>query len=940
MDKNISAYKAKSFVSETNISSIAYEVKRTRAVFDDSLAIPGTNRRGGWRCPPGTRYGGQITDRFGRNCGWGVSRRLANEISDIGERLENVGDRRRGRRAARAERAAGRVQRPGLVERAAGNIARALDTEDNTVDTPKPSRVRKGGARRPNLRLSEERRMEREIENPGAPRTGDVENPPVRRPRPAAPAARRRPAAQQVAREKPKPEVVDAPEAPAPAKKAPVKKAAAKKKAVKKKAPAKKAAARRVTPAAGGNDEPPRMATQRPQTPTPTRPRVDSDNAANSERMREARADRARGAGQEVDLNDALNDINFNEYVVDRVIARGRLGVMNDPENYPVTAAKKRAKFVEAEQRISQAEARLERIEQAINRGDIADNDFITVDGDRVNIAQIKASMRDYRDAWEDVKNANDADNPLEMPSERPETPRPPTPRPQTPEAPPAREATPELPPINGLRPVFAGRQIGFERNWQAERQRILDLDHDFDNLTEDSVIRKISDFDQNLNWNQEYLRNLEALDPNQRIELPNRVVKAGDLKEEVQGVVNAWQDSKDRANARLVALNANRLPGVHGIRAFNGQNFEGHNTIEIARERMDRLSQNYPNYRFNIVNHNGKFYVISQDQLDRAQLNGLDNPRIVEFKGGLPLANELPSIDSDIARQAKDRVDSAIQRRQDILADYLDKRYGAGNAPWKEMTAERRIDLAERAARGDEAAKQELLDWAKKMYSHSEIEGKNGETYRIVARPSLQRGGGYISVSAEIQRKTENGSWIKVGSSERTIHHREEPAWVYNNNMFITEKRSKNAGIQTIYNQHAFMYAQAAGFERFEVSAVDDGPYVWGRIGFTQRIERDNIMNMNKQLSKFRDGESSIIKTDTDARIVEHLIGQWIRNPDNVRHLDFIAALSIEGNAQAKKTREKELRDWFVSNMAFGRGKLNLNDNNISPDPRERVRA
>jgi hypothetical protein len=83
MLREISTYRAKSFISERDTSSIAYEVKRTRAVFDDSLAIPGTNRRGGWRCPPGTRYGGQITDRFGRNCGWGVSRRLANEISEV-----------------------------------------------------------------------------------------------------------------------------------------------------------------------------------------------------------------------------------------------------------------------------------------------------------------------------------------------------------------------------------------------------------------------------------------------------------------------------------------------------------------------------------------------------------------------------------------------------------------------------------------------------------------------------------------------------------------------------------------------------------------------------------------------------------------------------------------------------------------------------------------
>jgi hypothetical protein len=65
------SFRAKQFVTEANKSTMVYEVKRVRAVWDPSLSIPGTDRRGGWRCPEGTRYGGQITDRFGRQCGWG-----------------------------------------------------------------------------------------------------------------------------------------------------------------------------------------------------------------------------------------------------------------------------------------------------------------------------------------------------------------------------------------------------------------------------------------------------------------------------------------------------------------------------------------------------------------------------------------------------------------------------------------------------------------------------------------------------------------------------------------------------------------------------------------------------------------------------------------------------------------------------------------------------
>lgn len=210
MLQNIVDFKAKSFLTERNTSTIAYEVKGVRALWDPSLSIPGTNRRGGWRCPIGTRYGGQITDRFGRSCGWGVARRIANQISDIGERLENVDDARRGRRIARRERrilarlnpeggGAGRLERGlrGVAERLDGGdspspsgarrrtvVARppSVDAPDTPRElNPAPPAPRAPRRRRaPNLRESEQRRMEREIEQPGAPRTGEAPARPAR----------------------------------------------------------------------------------------------------------------------------------------------------------------------------------------------------------------------------------------------------------------------------------------------------------------------------------------------------------------------------------------------------------------------------------------------------------------------------------------------------------------------------------------------------------------------------------------------------------------------------------------------------------------------------------------------------------------------------------------------------------------------------------------
>jgi hypothetical protein len=207
--RNTVNFKAKSFITDSNKSTFAYEVKRTRAVWDASLSIPGTNRRGGFRCPPGTRYGGQITDRFGRNCGWGVARRLANEIADLGERVENVDDRRRERRVnrrnervARRLREGGRVERaaravgdalespapgerkPGVLERVAGRVAEALDTPS----TPqRPGRQRQGqNRRRPGVVERAARRVAEALDSDGTQES----RPAPRRPRPQAPQAR------------------------------------------------------------------------------------------------------------------------------------------------------------------------------------------------------------------------------------------------------------------------------------------------------------------------------------------------------------------------------------------------------------------------------------------------------------------------------------------------------------------------------------------------------------------------------------------------------------------------------------------------------------------------------------------------------------------------------------------------------------------------------
>jgi hypothetical protein len=175
MTNNELQYKAYRFRMEVDKTTFAYGVKGVRAIWDPSLSIPGTGRRGGWRCPVGTRYGGQITDRFGRNCGWGVARRIANAITNIGDRLENVDDRRRGRRVSkRNRRMLGRLQRnaeAGRAERGLRGVAERLDGGDAETLTPSGAPVSVPDIDAPEVDVGDtETPPKRRVRNPRKPR--------------------------------------------------------------------------------------------------------------------------------------------------------------------------------------------------------------------------------------------------------------------------------------------------------------------------------------------------------------------------------------------------------------------------------------------------------------------------------------------------------------------------------------------------------------------------------------------------------------------------------------------------------------------------------------------------------------------------------------------------------------------------------------------------
>jgi hypothetical protein len=157
--KAILSYKVARMRTQHRTSAMNLQVKRVRAFFDPDIG-PG----GGWRCPEGTLNGGQITDRFGRGCGGGLTRRIGRALVRAGQAIDSAGqnrdqrrmDRRARRLARRAERRerrrAGREQLANRLEGAADRLVDGFDdTGSPTAERPprpdRPERQPRPGRR-------------------------------------------------------------------------------------------------------------------------------------------------------------------------------------------------------------------------------------------------------------------------------------------------------------------------------------------------------------------------------------------------------------------------------------------------------------------------------------------------------------------------------------------------------------------------------------------------------------------------------------------------------------------------------------------------------------------------------------------------------------------------------------------------------------------------
>jgi len=1035
MLQNIVDFKAKSFLSERNTSTMAYEVKAVRALWDPSLSIPGTNRRGGWRCPTGTRYGGQITDRFGRSCGWGVARRIANQISDIGQRLENVDDARRGRRIARRERRilarlnpqdarAGRLERGlrGVAERLDGGEAStprggrrrtvtarppSVDTpeaiSEPTPDAPRPQRRRRQPARpvredrnllaaeptevleemraelenatggrdsddykrvmaelkrreapaRParrrqparrrggNLRESEQRRMDREIEEPGAPRTGEA---PARRRRRAVVEATKKPKAPVK-----KPEAVVEPKVVKPRRPKPNVDVRERDSRIERLIAEEEEISRRIR--RGGNVD----------IGNPPKGFLPAGNGRWTVWALDGNGRRTGGVGRGVAWVVTVD--REDERVLGLTATDGRGGVAQARN------------FDELVQKMNDIDGRRQGNGDNAPRGadffDEIDRDLLMETGDSDNAANSER----MRQAREDLRK-------------RPATPAQPKPqntRPQGWNRIPGlnnithdngdvieRERNMKWTVTYGIPGEPAGRKPGFASREDAiawHKQNVLNrnapaapavdpidapfiapdkkdirkapaaLKHEppkievakFDAQKEAVIEQVLIEIKDAPRLNQfallvdqaNFLHNearQEALRSYQKAlagiakklrEQPNTDVDALILNAKTEWLRGMGSREVGSAIARLNQLNEQLAESFIKLSRPTGASAQDKEVDRL--QTMAKISQ--------IKTEMGKLEASIQlfESLEPEVRKTAER-----IKQGYQFDSDATNIPKptprDVKKKIKDQIAAAIDRRQSKLSKYLRERHPEGGAAYEDMTPEQWQQLSQR----------EQNAYVEKAYSHDLIKGKNGKYYNAVASVS----GGRVSVT--FNEVNAEGRIIRanIGTSGRIIEFGR--GYVSQRSMSIYSKLDRGADIQTIYNQHAFLYLSKIGITKAEVHAADDGHYVWARVGFKQPGGANRgITNLEAPLRFYEEfGAGGLISNDAEYARIKSIVEQ-ARNGTKFSHQDIIFAIDDVDD----QARMEYVKQWFKSydGIRFNNGVLKFADQKVAGVQRTR---
>ena len=212
-------------------------------------------------------------------------------------------------------------------------------------------------------------------------------------------------------------------------------------------------------------------------------------------------------------------------------------------------------------------------------------------------------------------------------------------------------------------------------------------------------------------------------------------------------------------------------------------------------------------------------------------------------------------------------------------------------------------------------------------------IKGKNGKLYNAVV--SRVDGSSVEVVFNEINAQ---GQIIRtrIGTSSRSISF--GSGEVYQGSMFISSKLDRGADIQTIYNQHAFLYLSKIGITKAKVNAADDGQYVWARVGFKRGsgLGRGDLRALEAPLKFYEDfGPGGLISNDAEYARIKSILTQ-ASGGAKFSHQDIIFALD---DPTGDKPRMEYVKQWFKPNLGFPGGTLKFVDQKVGGTPPRRPR-
>lgn len=269
-------------------------------------------------------------------------------------------------------------------------------------------------------------------------------------------------------------------------------------------------------------------------------------------------------------------------------------------------------------------------------------------------------------------------------------------------------------------------------------------------------------------------------------------------------------------------------------------------------------------------------------------------------------------------------------RRRRNLLRSYLNARWG-DQTPWR-LQADIVSVLGD--SDPDEGIDPAIVDFVEKAFLLEEFEGRDGYFFKTtIDTPSLDWDRD-VTVQGSIWGRggPDGYDWQVIGNFTRTLHR---DGSISNNSMAINAPEFKNAGFQGVFNPHVWLWASEAGFDRVDVSAASDGPYVWGRVGFRGGIYFDEMRDrLLEALDEYDNGDTDgLIRTFRDAQMVRYLLAlakmQGDDDSNGIGLPEFIVATSDYSGLSGweRKERERYIYNWWKLNVPFGSGEVLLGD-------------